>query len=90
MFENRVLRRMFGPKRDEVTGEWRKLHNEKLHNYTLPKISLDKEEMWAVHMVSMGEEKNCTKLDFFWGKARRKDTTRKTEEQMVVRNQNGA
>jgi hypothetical protein len=40
MFENRVLRRMFGPKRDEVTGEWRKLHNEELHNYTLPQISL--------------------------------------------------
>jgi hypothetical protein len=31
-FENRVLRRMFGPKRDRVTGEWRKLHNEELHN----------------------------------------------------------
>jgi hypothetical protein len=31
VFENRVLRRMFGPKRDEVTGEWRKLHNEELH-----------------------------------------------------------
>jgi hypothetical protein len=32
MFENRVLRRIFGPKRDEVTGEWSKLHNEELHN----------------------------------------------------------
>jgi hypothetical protein len=32
MFENRVLRRIFGPKRDEVTGEWRKLHDEELHN----------------------------------------------------------
>jgi hypothetical protein len=32
VFENRVLRRIFGPKRDEVTGDWRKLHNEKLHN----------------------------------------------------------
>jgi hypothetical protein len=31
VFENRVLRRIFGPKRDEVTGEWRKLHNEELH-----------------------------------------------------------
>jgi hypothetical protein len=31
-FENRVLRRIFGPKRDEVTGDWRKLHNEELHN----------------------------------------------------------
>jgi len=33
MFENRVLRRIFGPKRDEVTGEWRKLHNEELTQY---------------------------------------------------------
>jgi hypothetical protein len=35
MFENRVLRRIFGPKRDEVTGEWRKLHNEKLRDLYL-------------------------------------------------------
>ena len=39
MFENRVLRTVFGPKRDEVTGEWRKLHNEELGDlYTLPNI----------------------------------------------------
>jgi hypothetical protein len=38
--ENWFLRRIFGPKRDEVTGEWRKLHNEKLHNlYTSPNIT---------------------------------------------------
>jgi len=39
VFENRVLRRLFGPKRDEVTGEWRKLHNEGLRDlYSLPNI----------------------------------------------------
>jgi hypothetical protein len=39
VFENRVLRRIFGPKRDEVTGEWRKSHNEELHNfYSSPDI----------------------------------------------------
>ena len=39
MFENRVLRRVFGPKRDEVTGEWRKLHNKELSDlYCLPNI----------------------------------------------------
>jgi hypothetical protein len=39
VFENRVLRRIFGPKTDEVTGEWRKLHNEELHDlYSLPSI----------------------------------------------------
>jgi hypothetical protein len=37
VFENRVLRRIFGPNRDEVTGDWRKLHNEELHNlYSSP------------------------------------------------------
>jgi hypothetical protein len=39
VFENRVLRRIFGPKRDDVTGEWRKLHNEELHDlYCSPNI----------------------------------------------------
>jgi hypothetical protein len=39
VFENRVLRKIFGLKRDEVTGEWRKLHNEELHNlYSSPNI----------------------------------------------------
>jgi len=39
VFENRVLRRIFGPKRDEATGEWRKLHNEEInHLYSLPNI----------------------------------------------------
>jgi hypothetical protein len=39
VFEDRVLRRVFGPKRDEVTGEWRKLHNEELNDlYSLPNI----------------------------------------------------
>jgi hypothetical protein len=40
VFENRVLRGIFGPKRDEVTGEWRKLHIEELHIYTPPQILL--------------------------------------------------
>jgi hypothetical protein len=45
LFENRVLGRIFGPKRDEVTGEWRKLHNEELHNlYSSPNIITDQTE----------------------------------------------
>ena len=56
VFENRVLRRIFGPKRDEVTGEWRKLHNEELSDlYCSPNIvrvikreKLDWRGMWHV------------------------------------------
>jgi hypothetical protein len=41
VFENRVLRRIFGPRRDEVTGDWRQLHNEELHNvYSLSNIMI--------------------------------------------------
>jgi len=58
VFENRVLRRVFGPKRDEVTGEWRILHNEELWNlYSLPNIvQVVKSRMrWAGHVAHMGE-----------------------------------
>jgi hypothetical protein len=53
VFENRVLWRIFGPKRDEVTGGWRKLHNEKLHNlYSSPNIRLigSKGMRWKIHI----------------------------------------
>ena len=40
VFENRVLRRIFGPKRDEVTGEWRKLHNEELNGHLAPRYAI--------------------------------------------------
>jgi len=57
--ENRVLRRIFGPKRDEVTGKWRKLHNEELNNlYSSPNIMrvLKSRRMrWAGHVARMGE-----------------------------------
>jgi len=59
VFENRVLRRIFGPKRDEVTGEWRKLHNEELNNlYSSPNIVLvikSRRMRWAGHVARMGE-----------------------------------
>jgi hypothetical protein len=60
-FENRVLRRIFGPKRDEVTGEWRKLHSEELHNlYSSPDIIMkvkSRRMRWAGHAARMGEER---------------------------------
>jgi hypothetical protein len=66
VFENRVLRRIFGPKRDEVTGEWRKLHNEELHNlYSSPDIirQLKSRLMrWAGHVARMGEERKVYKV----------------------------
>jgi hypothetical protein len=62
VFENRVLRRIFGPKRDEVTGDWRKLHNEELHNlYFSPniiRIIKSRRMRWAGHVAQMGERKN--------------------------------
>jgi len=57
VFENRVLRRIFGPKRDEVTGEWRKLHNEELNDlYCSPNIvRVIKSRMgWEGHVARMG------------------------------------
>jgi hypothetical protein len=59
VFENRVLRRIFEPKRDEVTGEWRKLHNEELHNlYSSPNIvRVIKSRMgWAGYVARIVEE----------------------------------
>jgi hypothetical protein len=60
VFENRVLRRTFGSKRDEVTGGWRKLHNEELHNlYSSPsiiRIIKSRRVGWAGHVARMGEE----------------------------------
>jgi hypothetical protein len=59
LFENRVLRRIFGPKRDEVTGDWRKLHNEELHNlYSVPSIIRmikSSRMICAGHLTRMGE-----------------------------------
>jgi hypothetical protein len=62
VFENRVLGRIFGPKRDEVTGEWRKLHNGEVHNlYSSSDIikQIKSERMrWAGHVACMGEGRN--------------------------------
>jgi hypothetical protein len=66
VFKNRILRRIFGPKRDEVTGEWRKLHNEELHNlYSSPDIIRQvksRRMRWAVHVARMGEERKVYKV----------------------------
>jgi len=61
VFENRVLRRMFGPRREEVTGEWRRLHNEEPNDlYSSPDIVgviKSRRISWAGHLARMGEER---------------------------------
>jgi hypothetical protein len=82
VFENRVLRRVFGPKRDEVTGEWRKLHNKELRDlYSSPsiitrRIIKSRRLRWAGHVTRMG--RRGTLIDYC-GKARGKETTRRTK-----------
>jgi len=62
VFKNGLLRRIFGPERDEVTGEWRQLHNEELNClYSLPSIvpKIKSRRMrWAGHVVHMGERRS--------------------------------
>jgi hypothetical protein len=71
-FENRVLRRIFGPKRDEVTGEWRKLHNEELRDlYFSPsiiRIIKSRRMRRAGHVARMG--RRGTRGDYWWDSQR--------------------
>jgi hypothetical protein len=66
MFDNRVLRRILGPKRDGVMGEWRKLHDEELHNlYSLPsiiRIIKLRRMRWAGYVARMKEKRNMYRL----------------------------
>jgi hypothetical protein len=66
VFENRVLRRMFGPKRNEVIGEWRKLLSEEFHNlYSSPdiiRLGKSRRMRWAGHVARMGEERKVYKV----------------------------
>jgi hypothetical protein len=63
VFENRVLRRIFGPKRDEVTGGWKKLHNEELHglysSLSIVRVIKTRRMRWAGHVARMGEVRGC-------------------------------
>jgi len=81
VFENRVLRRIFGPKRDEVTGEWRKLHNEELNDlYCSPNIvRLIKwrRMRWAGHVARMGKRRDLYRV--LEGKPDGKETTWKIQ-----------
>ena len=76
---NRVLRKIFGPRRDEVTGEWRKMHKEELNDlYPSPnivRVIKSRRMRWAGHVARMGEERGCT--GSWWGN-RREGTTGET------------
>jgi hypothetical protein len=82
VLENRVLRRIFGTKRDEVTGEWRKLHSGELHNLcSSPDIvrQIKSRRMrWAGHVARMGEGRNMYSV--LWESSKGKD---KLEDQGV-------
>jgi hypothetical protein len=80
VFENRVLRRIFGPKRDQAIDSRKKLHNEELHNlYSSPSIirMINSRRMrWVGHVARMWGEEEC--IYVIGGKTRRKETTMKT------------
>jgi len=79
VFENRVLRGIFGPERDEIKGEWRKLHNEELNDLycssNILRVIKSRRVRRAGHVACMGRGETCTG---FWCKTRGKETTGET------------
>jgi hypothetical protein len=75
VFENRVLRRIFGSKRDEVTGEWRKLPNEELNDLycspTVVRVITSRRKSWAGHVARLGEGRGVYWI--WWGNLRERD-----------------
>jgi hypothetical protein len=75
VFENRVLRRIFGPKRDEATGDWRGLHNEELNDlYSSPniiRVIKSRRVRWAGHVAHVGKRE--VRTGFWWGDLREGD-----------------
>jgi len=66
LFENRVLRRIFVPRRDEITGEWRRLHKEELNDlYSSPnivRVIKSRRMRWTGHVARMGEERGVHRV----------------------------
>jgi hypothetical protein len=85
VFENKVLRRIFGPKRDEVTGEWRKLHNEELRDlYSSPsiiRVIKSRRMRWAGYVAQMGGKRNAYRL--LMGKSEAKRPLRRPRRRWV-------
>jgi hypothetical protein len=80
VFDNRVLRRIFGPKRDEVTGQWRKLHSEELSDLycsrNIIRVIKSRRMRWPGNVAHMGERRVASRV--LVGKPERKETTWKT------------
>jgi hypothetical protein len=66
MFQNRVLRRIFGPKRDEVTGKWRRIHNEELYTMcaspNIFRVIRSRRMRWVGHVLLMGENSGAYRV----------------------------
>jgi hypothetical protein len=75
VFENMVLRRIFGPRTDEATGEWRRLHNEELNDlYYSPnivRVIKSRRTRWVGHVARVDEEMGC--IGSCWGNRRERD-----------------
>ena len=79
MFENMVLRRIFVPRRDEVTGEWRRLHNEELNDLNsspyIVRVIKSRRMRWAGHVARMGDNRGLYRV---LGETGGKETTGET------------
>jgi hypothetical protein len=90
VFENRVLRRIFGPKREEVAGGWRRLHNEELHNlYASPniiRVIKSRKMRWVGRVIRMGNMRNAYRIlgGKFEGKRPLGRSTRRVEDNIRV------
>jgi len=75
MFENMVLRRIFGPRSDEVTGEMEELHNEEINDFNSSPNSVrvikSRRMRWVGHVAHLGEERGC--IESWWGNRREGD-----------------
>jgi hypothetical protein len=81
VFKNRVLRRIFGPKKNDITGEWRRLHNDELYDlYSSPNIIWmikSRRMRWVGHVVRMGDRRGVHRM--LVGSSEDRETTWKTK-----------